>query len=341
MFEDALLNIAFALVRIGGFMANGFLFGLPVVYLAVLGPTLLSLDLDARAQTRLARRLSGLVQSAFAASAVATLIAILLQAVVIADFAGGRFGMDSVSDVLDSSFGRWYLFRFPLLVALAVLLWGKVGDLARPAPSAVRSRSGFWITWIVLGLALLSTSSFSGHASVSDPEVLALFNDVVHLAAGSAWFVGIVVLASVVPDLTRFQAEEQKTRFTGSMIIRFSSLALIAIGLVAVTGTFNSLFNVADFNDLWTSGYGGLLLAKIGFFLVVLAMGGINHFYVRRRFERAQLNEVPESTIGLFRRTIAIELFLALAIFALTGALAGSARTQESSIGTSVVSPQA
>ena len=85
MVDDALLNLGFGISRTAGFIANGFLFGLPVVYLLVLVPSLANRTVDERTQGRLARRGSGLAQSALIASAIATFVAIVLQAVVMAD----------------------------------------------------------------------------------------------------------------------------------------------------------------------------------------------------------------------------------------------------------------
>lgn len=332
MFEDALLNIGFAIVRVAGFTANAFLFGLPALYLAVLRPGLDGESMGDEARARMAARFGGLVQSALIASAIATLIAIVLQAVVLAGFGGGRVVGDSFFEVFETSFGRWYLLRFPLLLGLATLLWGKVAKLVDPAPAQGRGERAFWIIWLALALGLISTSSFSGHASVSSPRPAALVNDIVHMASGAIWFVGIVLLAVVMPDVRRFVAEDKRTPFTASLFIRFSSIAILAIGLVALTGTFNSLFNVAKPSDLWTTAYGGILAAKIGLFLFVLALGAVNHFYVRRRFQQTVSGGRDAEMTDLYKRTVVIELVLALLIFTLTGALAGSARTRESSM---------
>ena len=339
MFEDSLLNIAFAIARIAAFIAGGFLFGLPVILLTVMKPSMEGelRDLPLGPRRRLGTRLEDLLQAAIWASAIGTVIAIILQAIVVADLGGGSFGTGSILDVLESSFGKWYLLRIPLLVGLAILLLGKVrrlglitGDDRSPSPM-------WWITWLLMALGLISTNSFSGHASVSSPLGASLVNDIVHLASGSVWFSGIVILAVVVPDVRRSLQSPSKAWFVGPLVVRFSSVALIAIGLVALTGTLNSLFNVRMFEDLYKTGYGGLLTAKIAAFLLVLALGAVNHFYVRRRFVAARTGSERNDPYALFKRTIAMELTLAFAIFMLTGALAGSARTRESTLGGATV----
>lgn len=332
MFEDSLLNIAFAIVRTGAFVANAFLLGLPVVLLMVVRPSLRQGpgELPTRARRQFGERLEGLVQASLWASAIGSLIAIVLQGIVFADLGGGRFGGDSIMDVLDSSFGKWYLLRLPVLAALGILLVGKVRRLSLNDEVSPRPGPMWWYTWIALAVGLVATSSFSGHASVSSPLGLALLNDIVHLVSGSVWFGGVVVLAVAVPDVRRSLDPVQRTLFLAPLVVRFSSVALVAIGLSAVTGTFNSLFNLETPSDLVDTGYGGLLAAKILVFLGVIALGAINHFFVRRRLQQAAEKRSPDTINRVFKRTIAAELVMALLIFGMTGVLVGSTRPRPS-----------
>jgi putative copper export protein len=334
IFEEALRNVAFALVRSGAFMANGFLFGLPLVLLLVLRPALVGQDESiAPARRRLSLRLEGLVQAALWASVTASALTIVLQAALISELRKGGFGSDSITAVFDSSFGRWYLLRLPLLAGLAVLLVGKVRNLSLAGAAGDETNPPgrvWWTAWIVLALGLLSTSSFSGHASVSTPLAAALLNDVVHLASGALWFSGIVVLAALIPQAWRTLEPDRRVPFLTPVVVRFSTVALVAIGGVALTGTFNSLFNVEALEDLIGSGYGRLLSVKILMFLGVVALGALNHFYVRKRLERAVAHASPSSIHRVFRKLVAVELFLALVIMGLTGLIAGSARTRPS-----------
>ncbi len=343
VFEEALQNVAFGLVRIGSFVANAILFGLPVVLLLVLRPALAagssSLAGDASegsaaVRRRLASRLEGFVQAALWAAAVGAGLTIVLQAVVAPGIEARALDARSLAEVVETSFGRWFLLRFPLLAALAVLLVGRVRRSATAAVGETEERGPnglWWGAWAALGLALLSTSSFSGHAAVSSPLALALLNDVLHLASGATWFTGVVVLAAVLPKSLRALDASDRVAILAPVVMRFSAVALVSISVVALTGTFNSFFNVEAPDDLIGSGYGRLLTAKILLFVGVLVFGGINHFYVRRRLENAR----EQGSIGarrLFRKTIAIELALALLLISVTGILVGSARTRPSAL---------
>jgi len=203
MFEDSLRNIAFAIVRFSNYTAGALLFGVAAITLLVLRPAVSrSLQASGNAATyRIAHRLGSLVSVSIVISAGATLIGLLLQSLLVAEIRGGDVALDDFWSVLDNSFGFWYALRLPLLLALAVLLGGRVrgrilagaGD-GNPNPPMV-----WWGIWMALGLAVLLTNSMPGHAAVSSPAALAVGNDLVHLGSGAIWFTGVVVLAAVLP----------------------------------------------------------------------------------------------------------------------------------------------
>jgi putative copper export protein len=339
-FEETFRGVAFFAARLTTFTAHAFLFGLVPVLVFVLRPSFASVG-DAgwsEGRRRLARRLEDLVQAALVASAVATLVGLVLQGTLIAEGLGtGVVDGETLSAVASTPFGRWHLARFPVLAALAVLLVRHVIDSAfagagddRKAPSTV-----WWGAWGALGAVLFLTNSMSGHAFVATPKLVSIPNDVIHLASGATWLTGIVLLAIALPTAWRGKDDDERLNLLTPVVVRFSKVAAISIGIVAVTGTINSFLDIGKISDLIETRYGVSLTLKIAAFLGVLALGGINHFYVRRKLERA---DHPRSTAHLFRRTIAIELALGVAIMGLTAVLTGQARTREVSLGRSGVS---
>jgi copper transport protein len=330
--ED-LRSVAYALARFTGFASNAFLFGLVPITLLVLRPSFAGLDAAewARGRKRLAARLEGFAQAALIASAAATTIALLLQALLVAQINDEPLDFESFTSTLTTTFGQWYMLRFPVLAALAVLVAGKIrrsllagaGD-ERPSPGRV-----WWLSWGAFGVALLATSSLAGHAAVAEPRVVSLLNDLVHLVAGSIWFTGIVVLAVVLPDGWSGKAPAERVDLLAPAVVRFSKVAIVAIGVVAVTGTINSFLDVAALDDLVDTAYGRTLALKIVLFVGVLALGGINHFFLRARLERAKVERDARRAPGLFRKTIAAELVVALGLMGLSGILVGQARTKQ------------
>ena len=326
--QDAFQSIAFSAMRFASFSANAILFGLVPIFVLVLRPAFASVPAEdwKEGRARLAKRLEDLVQAAIVASATATVIGLVLQATVLAGTEGDLTG-ELFSSIAETPFGRAYLVRLPLLAGLMVLLLQRVRVTSLAMDNEKRAGVGWWAGWLVLGAILLATSSFSGHAAVGQPRVLSIANDIVHLWSGATWFTGIIVLAAFVPHAWRTKDNDDRLQVMTPMVVRFSKLAVVAITIVAITGFVNSLFDVGNLEDMVQETYGQALSVKILLFLGVLALGGINHFYVRRKLEHG---EGTQPAVRLFRRTLAIELALGLLIMGATGVLTGLQKTRES-----------
>ncbi len=306
---------------------------MPLLWL-VLRPTFATLEGDAwaKGRARVSRRLEGMVQSALTASAIATIIALVLQFGLVSEVEGGEISPNTIFSVLENRFGQLYLLRFPLLTGLAVLLIGRVRawSLSGAGDGGRAPGRSWWIGWGVLGLGLLATSTFSGHAAVATPPVLSLSNDLLHLACGATWFTGIMVLALIVPDGWRGKAPEDRVRLLGPAVVRFSSVAFVTITILGITGTVNSYLHIQQLDDLVKTNYGRSLFVKILVYLAILAVGGVNHFFVRKKLEAAVAAGRSDPAQKLFRKTIAVEVILALGIIGITGFLTGEARTKDS-----------
>ena len=328
--QDTFQSIAFAGVRFSSFTVNAIIFGIAPIALLVLRPAFASVgDEWGEGKRRVANRLEDLVQACLVASVTATIVGIVLQLAVLS----GREGditLDSLTAIAGTSFGRAYLVRLPLLAGLSVLLLNRVRHvvLAGTGGSEPGPRATWWVSWMGLATLLLATNSFSGHAAVGNPRVLSIGNDIVHLLSSAAWFTGVIVLAAVMPLAWRKREEEERRSLMAPVVVRFSNLALVAITIVAITGFVNSLFDVAHLRDLVEESYGIALSVKLIFFFGILALGGVNHFYVRRRLEKGG---ATKQTSQLFRKAIAIELAFGLTIMGVTGVLTGLAKTRESS----------
>jgi copper transport protein len=331
--EEDLLRVSSTLVRSAAFVANALIFGAIPLLLLVLRPGFKALGPESWRVGRLdlAARLEGFVRAALVASVVATLLALLLQTVLVATLAGGQLRLDSLETVLETRFGIWSLLRIPILAALGVLLFNRLQKVALSGIG--RGEVGpdplWWALWGALALTLLSTWSFSGHASVSSPLWLALINDIVHLCAGATWLAGIIVLAIALPDAWQGRSRFERTRLLSEIVTRFSRMALVAIAVVAATGTLNSFLNLETLGDLIDSGYGRVVLIKIGLFLAIVALGAINHLHVRKRLAGASSNRDSKDPYPLFRRTIALELVMGLLLMGASGLLVGLPRTRK------------
>lgn len=124
---------------------------------------------------------------------------------------------------------------------------------------------------LVLSLALASGLSLSGHQA--DESWLPRAADWVHLCAATLWLGGIVQLAVVVwpaaPELRR-------RAFTG-----FARLAPFLIAALVGAGVYLSVVRLPQLSDLWSEGYGRILLVKLALVALALAWGGFHHKVVR------------------------------------------------------------
>lgn len=178
-------------------------------------------------------------------------------------------------DVVDTTFGTAHLVRLGLLAVAAPVLaaLGAARRTGGRAPTV--SRSG-WLNAVAaaLGVGLLVTWAYSGHAGTTVPAV-SVPSDVVHLAAMAVWIGGLVVLATAL--LPAAGSADLRTALP-----RWSALAMVCVVALIVSGTVQALPELRGWSDLVQTTYGQLLLAKIGLLAVVLLIAGYSRQWVRR-----------------------------------------------------------
>ncbi len=157
----------------------------------------------------------------------------------------------------------------------------------------------------VAGIVLLAAA---GHASAL-PTPVPIIAAAIHVGAAAIWIGGIVSLLvlTVRPGLL----VDGPTPNMRSLLPRFSAVALGAIGLVALTGVYQSYSQTGVLLDTGTE-YGRTLLMKSAVALGALSLGGLNYFDGGRLM----------GWLGGFRRRITVEVALATVVLVLTAALA-------------------
>ena len=200
-------------------------------------------------------RVRSLLIGSLALTGAATVLGFLLQGPYTS---GGGFGDmvagDQISAVLETNFGVVWLSRLAMLVVAAALLRMMVRHEG-PLP-------GWWFgAGALTGLALSATPGLAGHASTGRWILLALPADMFHVLGMAVWFGGLVMLAIARTDEDSY----------GRVAERFSGLALGAVVLLVITGTFQAIRQLQPISALWDSDYGRLLIAKlVGFALILL-----------------------------------------------------------------------
>ena len=175
---------------------------------------------------------------------------------------------------------------YRLLILVAGIIGVVVGPRFRPAV-------------VVLAGGALVAEAASGHAATSVAPVVATLSFALHLGSVSVWLFALVV-AFAVP----------RTRQALAVLTPY---AVAAAAATALSGLVNALFVLDSPADLFDTGYGEALLAKMAAFMVMVGMGLI-HFTRRQR---------PTPSEAPLREPVRIELSVALLAIALATLLVG------------------
>jgi copper transport protein len=162
----------------------------------------------------------------------------------------------------------------------------------------------------VLALGFSSGLSLSGHQAADRGSSWATqVADWIHLSAALLWVGGLVVLAVCVWPLAR---ELRRDAF-----LRFSRLATLLIAALLGAGIYLSIVRLPSVSDLWTAGYGRVLLVKMALVSVALMWGAFHHFVGRP----ALVSEGSSRWSARLGRTLIGEASVAMAILLLAAML--------------------
>ncbi len=194
----------------------------------------------------------------------------------------------------------------------ASLVERAVPALALAAAALLQLRRSWSRAWsAVAGLAAcaaMGVDVLNGHATAESPVAL---NDVaqwLHIAAVGVWIGGLMAL---VVALLRTPLEERSHAAR-----RLSTLAAIGLVVVAATGVFRTVVEVASWSALVTTTFGILVLVKVGLLAVLAALGALNRY-----------RNVPRlpGALGALRRVASTEIVVGVAALAVAAALVNAA----------------
>jgi putative copper resistance protein D len=121
-----------------------------------------------------------------------------------------------------------------------------------------------------LSLAALYPLAEIGHAASEADHSLAVNSLLLHLAAISVWLGGLVAVYVAAQASRRAATEGDRAAV---LVARYSTLALFAYALVAVSGFASGYLRLNAPAELISTGYGQLLLAKLALLLTLGAFG--------------------------------------------------------------------
>ena len=156
-----------------------------------------------------------------------------------------------------------------------------------------------------LGLLSLVPVALSGHAAGSASHAMAVNSLGLHLVGICIWVGGLVALYI-----------SHKSAAHTALVFRYSTLALFSFGLVAISGFASAQIRVGTISNLFTTGYGQVVLLKT----VVLVILGVFGALYRKRFI-AKLQETATN----FWNLVLVEFLLFGSAIGLGTALARTA----------------
>lgn len=171
-----------------------------------------------------------------------------------------------------------------------------------------------------LGVAVtLLSYTFDGHTATEGMRLITAIVDMVHVGAAAVWAGGLAMLVHVLWMRHRRGTESRALQLG----VRFSVVAAGALVIAGAAGVLLTIIILDDFNQLWTTGWGRVLLLKTVVVGIAAAAGGYNHFVLIPEMARA--DAADETANREFRRTVSLEAGAVVLAVILTAILVGSA----------------
>jgi copper transport protein len=181
--------------------------------------------------------------------------------------------------------------RFGIVMAVAAVVSGLGAVFAAVAPVFSRLEPLPFIA----SLVLLPLPTLGGHSLDRGRPLLEPAVDFLHVAGASFWLGGLVALALAL------RSSVDRT----PLLRRFSNVALVSVALLAATGVIRAFGELSSLTQVWTTGYGRILIVKTALLVALVAIGWRNRYRL-----------LPRLALESLRRSVAVELALFAALVA-------------------------
>ena len=170
----------------------------------------------------------------------------------------------------------------------------------------------------VCGAIALATLAWTGHGAMDEGSrrYLHFTSDIVHLLAAGSWLGALAAFALLLRsnNLTG----DLQIRLLARMLTGFESAGALMVATLAITGVVNYLLVVGPvLETLTTSTYGALLSLKVFLFAGMLVFAAVNRFHLSPLLERSIQTGTPNVAINALRRSMILELSVAVIIMGL------------------------
>lgn len=203
--------------------------------------------------------------------------------------------------------GGWLLARAFAAALLLGVAWS-MGVTRRPSRPIAAALVGTGV------IAAVVTVAMSGHAPTGRLGTLGVVADVVHVGAMSMWLGG---LAFVVVGVLPSDDEES----AGRVVDRFSSIAFVSVAALVGTGVVMGWRQGVELTDPTATSYGTILVFKIGFVAVLVALAASSRRVLRGRHLRTLVGGWRTA----LRVRIVAELVVAVTVLTATSLLVDAA----------------
>lgn len=252
---------------------------------------------------------AALVRAGIAAAALTLLSALAIIPFTAAEMTGSdalAFDPGTWHAVLaDTEFGHVWCWHLGFAAALLVL-----SMMSRPGWQAGAST--------LAALLVLASLGLTGHAAMDmGGGATHEINQMAHLTAGGLWLGGLLPLGMLLRRATRCDGAAF-VPLARVALPHFSQIGYVAVALLAITGTVNSVMLVGGFSAFATTPYGRLLAAKIALFVVMTGLALVNRFRLMPRLRGPEAVTVPLRTLA---RSVLAEQAIGLLILAVVAVL--------------------
>lgn len=185
------------------------------------------------------------------------------------------FDLDGLQAVLDTKPGAALVSRLLLLGASALFIAVLFGTYAKREDEREKKDLTFGLAagGAVIAAGIAGTWALAEHASTGIQPGIAMPVDVLHLLAVATWLGGLAALLVALyrtPDVT------------ADAVRRFSRIAFCGVLVVVATGIYQSWRQLGSWSALTDTGYGQLLLVKVGLVAVLVGVASFSRRWTGR-----------------------------------------------------------
>jgi copper resistance protein D len=212
-----------------------------------------------------------------------------------------------------TTFGRDWLIRLVLACGLAATL-GPFLSLHK----AERT----WLDGLVVTMAagLAGSLAWAGHAAggLGSEALVHPAADVMHLVASAAW---VGALPPLLILLAVVGGDETSVAIARTATSRFSTLGMVSVATLFVTGTINTWYLAGTLPALTETDYGRLLLEKIAVFLGMVMLAATNRQWLIPQLLQKNSIDAIRGALFQLRYHVSIEIAAGACIIVIVAVL--------------------